>query len=63
MTRIPNVICMQRDKDNKGLVIRSGALEYEDSEYSIIQLVAELLDGGVELIKKRWKRYEKSNSF
>ncbi len=60
---VDNVICMQRDKDNKGLVIRSGALEYEDSEYSIIQLVAELLDGGVELIKKRWKRYEKSNSF
>lgn len=58
-----NVICMQRDKDGKKILIRSGALEYEDSEYNIIQLVAELLDGGVELIKKRWKRYEKDNSF
>lgn len=52
-----NVICFT--KDNGTLSVQYGALEYEDNETNIIQLVADNLDGGVDSIKKRWKRYGK----
>lgn len=55
---VDNVICIHKDKNNK-VVISSGALEYEDENTNIIKLVADNLDGGVESIRKRWKRYGK----
>ena len=36
-----------------------GALEYIDDEVNILDEVANTLDGGVEVIRKRWKRYDK----
>lgn len=54
-----NVIFLTK-KDNN-LVIKSGALEYECTDYDILQIVADNLDGGIESIEKRWKRYEKDN--
>lgn len=57
---VDNVICIH--KDDKGKIkISSGALEFEDKTVNenIIQIVADNLDGGVESIKKRWKRYGK----
>lgn len=47
-------------KDESGLKIRSGALEYECPEYSILDIVAQNIDGGLDSIRKRWKRYEKA---
>ena len=47
-------------KGEKGLTIRSGALEYECSEYNILDIVAQNIDGGLDSIRKRWKRYEKT---
>ena len=47
-------------KDNTGLQVQSGALEYEDTEYDILDIVAQNVDGGLDSIRKRWKRYEKT---
>lgn len=55
---VDNVICIEKSNDGK-IEINYGALEYEDSSTNIINKVAVNLDGGVESIKKRWKRYEK----
>ena len=41
--------------------IQSGALEYVCPEYSVLEIVADNIDGGLESIQKRWKRYEKVN--
>jgi predicted ATPase len=56
---VDNVICMELN--DEGIIeFKSGALEYFDSETNILQLVLEHLDGGLESIRKRWKRYEKN---
>lgn len=56
---VDNVICIYKDKNE--IKISSGALEYENKETkeNIIKMVADNLDGGVDAIKKRWKRYGK----
>jgi hypothetical protein len=46
----------------KKIEIVNGALEYKDSEVDIIQSVAEILEGGIDSIRKRWKRYDKNNN-
>lgn len=56
---VNNVIVFKNDKDGN-LLIKNGALEYEDDEINILNEVAELLDGGAEIIRKRWKRYDKN---
>lgn len=47
-------------KNNGKIEIMSGALEYEASEYNILDIVAQNIDGGLDSIRKRWKRYEKT---
>ena len=44
--------------DDGRLKFQSGALEYECAEYSVLQLVADNIDGGLDSIQKRWKRYQ-----
>lgn len=55
---IDNLIFLSKDDNN--LKIQSGALEYECEEYKILDIVANNIDGGLDTIKKRWKRYEKN---
>ena len=57
---VDNVIILKQD-DNDNIIINSGALEYENSDekINILRDVAEILDGGEEIIRKRWKRYDK----
>ena len=55
---VDNVVVFKNDGHD--LMIKNGALEYEDSEINILNEVANLLDGGAEVIRKRWKRYEKN---
>lgn len=57
---VDNIIYLFRGDDGK-LRFQSGALEYECAEYSVLQLVADNIDGGLDSIQKRWKRYEKNN--
>lgn len=54
-----NVICIEKDPLGD-IIFKSGALEYSDSETNILKLVMDHLDGGLESIRKRWKRYEKN---
>lgn len=56
---VDNVIFL--GKEDGELFIRSGALEYECDEYSVLETVAENIEGGLETIQKRMKRYEKAN--
>lgn len=48
-------------KENGKLQIQSGALEYVCPEYSVLKIVEDNIDGGLDSIQKRWKRYEKIN--
>ena len=48
-------------KRNGSIQIQSGALEYSCPDYDILDIVANNIDGGLESIQKRWKRYEKAN--
>lgn len=46
-------------KEGEKLKFQSGALEYSCEDYNILQIVADNIDGGLDTIQKRWKRYEK----
>ena len=37
----------------------NSALEYENEEYSILKIVADNIEGGLQTIQGRMKRYEK----
>lgn len=54
---VDNVIFLS--KQSGKFEIKSGALEYEDKDYSILKIVAENIDGGLDTIKRRMKRYDK----
>lgn len=54
---VDNVIFLS--KPNGKFTIQSGALEYEDSNYNILKIVADNIDGGLPTIKERMKRYDK----
>lgn len=58
---VDNAIVLKENEDNGQIEITSGALEYENSEkkINILKDVADILDGGEETIRKRWKRYDK----
>lgn len=55
---VDNVIYLSRD--NEKFIIQSGALEYEDENYSILRIVADNIEGGLQTIQGRMKRYEKN---
>ena len=54
---VDNVIFLSNE-DGK-FCVKSGALEYEDADYSILDIVAENVEGGLAQIQGRLKRYEK----
>lgn len=54
---VDNVIYLSKDKGK--FMIQSGALEYENDDYSILKIVAENIEGGLQTIQGRLKRYEK----
>lgn len=57
---VDNVIYINKDKfDN--MTVKNGCLEYSCSNYSIIKEVAENMDGGIELVERRFKLYGKSD--
>ncbi len=58
---VDNVICL--NKDNMDMItIKSGCLEYREKEYSVIENIANLMDGGKEAIERRFALYENSKS-
>ena len=58
---VDNVIILKEDENSGEVEITNGALEYENEEenVNILKDVANILDGGEETIRKRWKRYDK----
>lgn len=55
---VDNVIFLSK-VDGK-FKIESGALEYENDEYKILKIVADNIEGGLQTIQGRMKRYEKN---
>ena len=49
-------------KKNGHVYIQSGALEYRDDNYNILDIISENVEGGLDALRRRWKRYEKNNS-
>lgn len=58
---VDNVIYIGRDEMGK-LYIQSGALEYKDDSCDILDIISTHIEGGLDTLRKRWKRYEKSTS-
>lgn len=58
---VDNLVFLSKIKDGE-FNICSGALEYECSNYKVLDIVADNIDGGLDSIRKRWKRYEKANN-
>lgn len=59
---VDNVIYMGLKKGGKGdLCIKSGALEFECADYRILDIVADHIEGGLDTIRRRMKRYEKAS--
>ena len=57
---VDNVIFLGKDDDR--IFIQSGALEYKDDEYSILDIISNNIEGGLDTLRRRWKRYEKNAS-
>ncbi|MBN2837072.1 MAG: hypothetical protein JXR48_19115 [Candidatus Delongbacteria bacterium] len=58
-----NIVYLTRDKKTSEFKILSGALEYEDGDYNMLDIVASSLEGGIDSIRKRWKKYEKNHKY
>lgn len=56
---VDNVLYFHND-ENGELNIESGALEYEENEFDVLKVISDSLEGGINSLKKRWKRYEKN---
>lgn len=56
---VDNVVYLGK-KDGK-FEIYSGALEYKNQSYDMLELIAEHIEGGLDTLKRRWKRYEKNS--
>ena len=44
------------------IYIQSGALEYRDADYNILDIISDHIEGGLDTLRRRWKRYEKNAS-
>mgnify|MGYP003304075524 CR=1 FL=1 len=51
-----------RESDDRiiGFIVLRHKLEYHDDDTDILRIVADNIDGGLESIQKRWKRYDKA---
>ena len=54
----PGVYLMKDENDK--IYIQNGALEYCDKNYDILKIVADNIEGGIDSINERWKRYDKN---
>lgn len=56
---VDNIIFIGKDENDK-IYIQNGALEYCDEDYDILKIVADNIEGGIDSINERWKRYDKN---
>ena len=58
--KVLHIITIFEDKDEGNKIyIQNGALEY-DYQYDILKIVADNIEGGIDSINERWKRYDKN---
>ena len=58
--KVLHIITIFEDKDEGiKIYIQNGALEY-DYQYDILKIVADNIEGGIDSINERWKRYDKN---
>ncbi|HIR59285.1 MAG TPA: hypothetical protein IAB38_04470 [Candidatus Onthousia excrementipullorum] len=58
---VDNVIFIKKDDKTNKISIESGALEYKDDKTDILKIVADNIEGGIDSLKERYKKYEKNN--
>lgn len=58
---VDNVIFIKRDDKSHKISIENGALEYKDEKTDILKIVADNIEGGIDSLKERYKKYEKNN--
>lgn len=58
---VDNVIFLGKDSEGN-FIVQSGALEYQDDEYSMLNIISSHIEGGLDTLKRRWKRYEKNDT-
>lgn len=58
---VDNVIFIKKSKENEEISIESGALEYKDDKIDMLQIIADNIEGGIDSLKERYKKYEKNN--
>ena len=58
---VDNVVYIGKDESGE-IVLQSGALEYKNDEYSMLELISSHIEGGLDTLQRRWKRYEKNIS-
>ena len=56
---VDNVIYLGKNSD--GYEVLSGALEYKDSQYNMLDIISNHIEGGLDTLKRRWKRYDKNS--
>lgn len=54
---VDNVIAFGRDEETNTISIKSGALEYENNDYKMLDIVANTVEGGADVVRKCLKRY------
>lgn len=57
---VDNVIFIKKNDETQKIEIKYGALEYKQSDVDILKIVAENIEGGIDSIKERYKKYEKN---
>lgn len=50
---VDNVIFIGKEGDK--IYIQSGALEYRDEEYNILDIISDHIEGGLDTLRRRWK--------
>lgn len=54
---VDNVVLLNKNYKNE-IIVKNGCLEYSNDKYSIIKEIAENMDGGKDIVEKRFRLYE-----
>lgn len=58
---VDNVIFIKKEEESEKISIESGALEYKDDNTDMLKIIADNIEGGIDSLKERYKKYEKNN--
>ena len=58
---VDNIIFLKKDDNTGKILVENGALEYKDDKTDILKIVADNIEGGIDSLKERYKKYEKNN--